>query len=169
MDSRVNDLLVAYRDIVQPRMKSLPVYNAALRIEAVDFRTYQGRSCGVLITPWFMNLVVMPGENDNWSSSLQPTTRALSFPAGEYDFMLSAAEGISPHLSLPLFSSVNDFAEQDTARLVAADIMRRLFEEKSESAQPGSPATQAGRSGWPWSVSRRELLLGRRKPPGSKD
>ena len=66
MHPGVESLVSTYRDIVQPRMSSLPMFNQALRVEAVDFQPHQDRAYGVIITPWFMNLVVLPAEDDDW-------------------------------------------------------------------------------------------------------
>jgi [NiFe] hydrogenase assembly HybE family chaperone len=165
----VETLLAAYRDIVQPRMRSMPMFNAALQVEAVGFEPHDGRLCGVLITPWFMNLVLLPGQGDDWSSREPGSTLGVTFPAGEYECRLSVPEGIPAHLSLPLFATVTDFPDQGTARLIAEDILQRLHQDKEESVQNSAIAAGAGKSGWPWPLSRRDLLLGRSAPEEGKE
>ena len=45
-------------------MKGMPIYNPTLAVEAVGFREHEGRQVGVMVTPWFMNLTVLPSETD---------------------------------------------------------------------------------------------------------
>ena len=43
-------------------MKGMPIYNPTLAVEAVGFREHEGRQAGVMVTPWFMNLTVLPSR-----------------------------------------------------------------------------------------------------------
>jgi [NiFe] hydrogenase assembly HybE family chaperone len=157
----VDQLVSAYRERVQPRMRSLPMYNAALELEAVGFAPHGGRLCGVLIAPWFMNLVLLPDADEDWSGLPSGKSFKVDFPAGEFLCMLSVPEGIAPHLSLPLFTTVVDFADQATARRVAAEVLRQLQRpsEQPECIDPLDAELQQSRLHRP--LSRRELLLGR--------
>ena len=58
----------SYREIGERAMRDLPIYNDALGVEAVGFRRFNGTIVGIMVTPWFMN-VVMPA---NRGSSLPP-------------------------------------------------------------------------------------------------
>ena len=44
------------------RMEGLDFVNPALSVEAVAFAPWQGHWLGVLITPWFMNLILAPRD-----------------------------------------------------------------------------------------------------------
>jgi [NiFe] hydrogenase assembly HybE family chaperone len=156
MHSAVDRLVADYRDIVQPRMNSLPMYNPALTMEAIGFRPHDGRFCGILLAPWFMNLVALPGESDEWSGLVPGKTFKMVFPGGEYELMLSLPDGLTPHLILPLFTTVLDFADQDTANQVAEEILHRLFEvpEDTDSSEGKHPSLFDRR------LSRRNLLRG---------
>ncbi len=164
MHPGVDTLLGAYRDIVQPRMSSLPMFNEALRVEAVDFQPHEGRTCGVIITPWFMNLVVLPAEDDDWEALAPGESVTVSFPGGDYDCTASNVEGLGTHLALPLFTTVKDFTDQDTAVHIARDILQRLRGNHDDPVENTHKTPQPGKSGWPWPLSRRDLLLGKPKP-----
>ena len=41
-------------------MAGVPMLNPALRVQAVGFRHWQSHWLGVLVTPWFMNLMLLP-------------------------------------------------------------------------------------------------------------
>ena len=59
-------LEAAFGAVYEQRMQGLPFINAALAVEAVDFRPWNGHWLGVLITPWFMNLVLLPNDQAAW-------------------------------------------------------------------------------------------------------
>lgn len=48
-----------YRAAV-PAMRDLPVFNPALDVAAIGFRALDDHAFGVIVTPWFMNLVRLP-------------------------------------------------------------------------------------------------------------
>lgn len=164
MHPGVEELLSVYRDVVQPRMSSLPMFNEALQVEAVDFQFHQDRPCGVIITPWFMNLVVLPAEGDDWETLSPGEDVTLSFPGGDYDCTASIVEGLGTHLALPLFTTVKDFPDHETAVRIARDILQRLRGSHDDPAGDNAKTPQPGKSGWPWPLSRRDLLLGKPKP-----
>jgi [NiFe] hydrogenase assembly HybE family chaperone len=153
MDPMVDKLLVVYRETVQPKMCGLPMYNARLRIEAVGFELRDGRLCGVLLTPWCMNLVLLPDESDEWHKLPHGKTIDVEFPSGRHSCLLSSVEGIVPHLSLPLFTTVQDFADQDTARQVAEETLRLLYLDANDDQPVSQDGSRSGRT-----MSRRDLL-----------
>jgi [NiFe] hydrogenase assembly HybE family chaperone len=131
------------------------MYNANLRTEAVGFEWRDGRLSGVLLTPWFMNLVLLPDESDEWLKLPPGKTFDVDFPSGSHRCLLNAPEGIVPHLSLPLFTTVQDFTDQDSARRVAEEVLRRLYLDAgdAEAADISQDALASRRT-----MSRRDLL-----------
>jgi [NiFe] hydrogenase assembly HybE family chaperone len=120
----------------------------------------------VLVTPWCMNLVLLPGQDDNWSGLMPGKTVKAGFPNGDYVFTLSAPDGIDTHLSLPLFTTVQGFADQDTACDIAREVLRRLYRETRETAPADPVAAGLGHSGLQRPLSRRALLRGWLTPEG---
>ncbi len=154
----MNNLVAVYRDIVRPRMTGLPMYNAVLKAEAVGFRPHDGRLCGVLVTPWFMNLVLLPGKHDEWSGLASGTTFKVAFPSGEYPCMLSTPDDIAPHLSLPLFTTVKGFADQEAACRVARELLLNLYLRTTKPAWAAPIDVERNSSGLRRRLSRRMLL-----------
>ena len=68
-------LTAALREVAR-RMEGLGFVNQALEVEAVAFEPWQGHWLGVMVTPWFMNLVLLPRQPSRWqalpSSSAEP-------------------------------------------------------------------------------------------------
>lgn len=121
-----SNLVERYRFIHENRMRGLPLVNAALHVEAVGFCAFEEHEIGVLITPWFMNLVLLLGS-DIGSKLKQGSKSTLKFPSGPVEFTTAQDEVLGPYLTAVLFSSVAEFPDQYTAKVVALEVMQELF------------------------------------------
>lgn len=125
MHETVALLVQHFETINRLHMQGLPIVNPGLSVEAVGFQEHGGHTIGVLVTPWFMNLVLLPGS-DAWSDCEQGSTIDYALPAGNYDFIVSRDEHIGTYLSAVLFRTVIDFPDQASARIIAGDVMKRI-------------------------------------------
>ena len=123
----VDALLDYYRQVYEETFRDLPIANAALDVEAVGFRPLEEHRLGVLITPWFMNLFLLPGT-ERWDDRPQGSACQLEFPGSKVEFRVSHEEDLGTILSAALFSTVADFPEQALAREVAQETLRLLFD-----------------------------------------
>ena len=73
--------------IQREQMADVPILNPALVVEAIDFQRWQAHWLGIVITPWCMSILLLPGSQENWVSAGQNKRRFVKFPAG--DFALS--------------------------------------------------------------------------------
>ena len=121
-----------FRAIHARRMQGLPFLNPRLDVRAIGFREFDGRAVGVLITPWFLNLVVLQ-DADEWSGLPQGDVVRITFPGSEIEFHVSHDAELGTFLSAALFSSVADFPDQDTAVDVASEILVQLVTPSAES------------------------------------
>ncbi len=136
------DELVRHFDaIYRERMRGLPIVNSELSVEAVGFEPFEDHQLGVLISPWFMNLVLLPGD-DAWSALEQGASVTIELPEGPYDFTVSHDEAIGTLLSAILFRTVSDFPDQETARVVAEEVatLVRAEREQGDEKKPEAKA-----------------------------
>jgi len=140
----VNDLANAYRRAAL-KVKGLPVYNPTLAVEAVGFRLHEGRHVGVIVTPWFMNLVVLPSADDVAAWAEGGEVR-LVFPSGSYDFTVSRLNDVGLIGACSLFSTMSEFTDHEAAQVAAKSVADALFEAEQPPAPPA--------------VSRRQLFGG---------
>jgi [NiFe] hydrogenase assembly HybE family chaperone len=124
---QVERLAAAFRRVHVERMHDMPILNPRIEVTAVGFREWQGRSAGVLVTPWFMNLVLLPGPADDWSTLRSGETCSHVFPSGSYDFLAGKADGL-PYQACSLFSPVLELVDQEAAVATAEAVMQALFE-----------------------------------------
>ena len=110
------------------RMQGLDVVNPALAVEAVGFAPWNEHWLGVMLTPWFMNLTLLPRNPGGWRPLATGAKRRYAFPAGEYEFVGANDAMLGAYQVCSLFSPVHEFADQETARLVATLAREALFD-----------------------------------------
>ena len=166
--------LVAAFEAAAARMRGLPIVNPALAVEAVGFAPWEGHWLGVMVTPWFINLALLPREPAKWQPLPQGTKRKYAFPAGVYEFIGADDPAIGEYQLCSLFSPVLEFENQDTARLVAKLAREALFDPQHAEV----PERRAGKPDAPQGtdavaepglaqrvaapMSKRDFLRGRR-------
>lgn len=121
-------LVDRFHSIYRDRMQNLDFVNAGLTVEAIGFRKYGDLRVGVLITPWFMNLIILPAKDD-LTSPQQGRQVDVTFPSDTVLFTAAVDDSIGPYLSAVLFDCVLDIPDQETARKLAEEVMRALFDE----------------------------------------
>ena len=161
----------AFELVRRERMEGLPFLNEALRVELVGLRRWRGLWLGVLVTPWFMNLMLLPGDgvaDDEEVSALWPAIATgeyapFAFPAGVLSFLAGREGEVGEYLSCSLFSPVFEFADHDAARQTAEACLTALF-DTATAAQPPELATEPPA---PAAVSKRDFLRGRWHAPAA--
>jgi [NiFe] hydrogenase assembly HybE family chaperone len=120
------------------RMAGLGIVNPALEVEAVAFEPWQGHWLGVMVTPWFINLTLLPLDVPAWRTLAPGAKRRYAFPAGEYEFVGASDPEVGESQVCSLFSPVLEFEDQATARLVATLAREALF-DASHAEQHAAP------------------------------
>lgn len=119
----------AFQRIEQEQMQGIPLLNPALQVQSIGFQTYQERALGIIITPWMMNLMLLPAEGEDWSD-LKPGDKTYHrLPANEYRFMVNEIEGIGICQTHSIYSPMHEFMNQDHAVAAAESFMQTLMVE----------------------------------------
>lgn len=118
-----------FRDIEEQRMCDVPVCNPALRVEAVGFREWGEYHLGVMLSPWFMNLMLLPKDPQALAEAGIGSKRMQAFPSGRYEFVLGEEAELGRYLVCSLFSPVFEFDDQATAVAVASMSLEGLMDE----------------------------------------
>jgi [NiFe] hydrogenase assembly HybE family chaperone len=174
---RVQTLVGAFERIARTRMAGVPILHAGLRTEAVGFAAQldddaQPGLLGVLLTPWFMNLVWLPPAD---APALAVGTSRLRPLGGEVLSFIAAQEEGCCFEACSLFSPMFEFPDQAAARSVALAVLQALRQPAAaQAAQAVAPApvapatvdqpsaTDAAAPSRPAAPTRRGLLFGRR-------
>ncbi|MBW6496687.1 MAG: [NiFe]-hydrogenase assembly chaperone HybE [Burkholderiaceae bacterium] len=114
------EALVAAHQMANAVMRELPLYNPALVIEAHGFAPLAGGMLlGVLITPWFMNLVALPEVVEPLDPARYGSARAFALPAGERVFRYAGDAAQGAFWAASLHSPMAVFRSQPQARAEA--------------------------------------------------
>ena len=129
----------------------------------MGFRAWQGQWLGVLVTPWSINLLLLPGEGE-WIPLAAGAERFVAFPAGTFRFIAAHEPSVGESHGCSLFSPVLEFTDHEAARLTAEAALVGLFDAahapaadelfREHKPEPGTIAEPAA-------VSKRDFLSGR--------
>ena len=144
----------AFFRIQQDSMADVPILNRALSVEAIDFQRWQGHWLGIVVTPWCMSVLLVPGSTDNWVSTGENKRRFVKFPAGDFAFLGSVELELGEYQSCSLFSPMGKFSSQSEASMTARASMIGLLTE----AQPVPLPTAEKKGGDEPSLARRRFL-----------
>jgi len=117
-----------FRSILQRQMQDVPMLNPALAVEAIGLRPWSDHWLGILVTPWFMNLVLLPRVLARWQPIGQGESRHYVFPAGVFEFIGARDPVLGDYLACSLFSPMFEFANQQGARDTATAALEALFD-----------------------------------------
>ncbi len=121
-------LEAAFREIHVGQMRGVPLLNETLQVKAIGFRPYERRVLGVLVTPWFMNIVVAPGPDEDWSALVPGAKEIIAFPSGDYEFVGANRPETGPYKACSLFSPMFDFTSMLQATETARAALAALFD-----------------------------------------
>lgn len=141
---QISDTLeTTFNEILAERMCGLPIVNAVLSVQAVGFNRFGEDWLGILITPWFMNLLLLPKPDSSWRDQQPGTKIDKHFPYGTFEFTLGSEVQLGTYALCSLFSPMFQFENQEAALAAAQAALQGLLAEVE-----------------PRGVSRRELLRG---------
>jgi len=127
-----------FRRIETERMQDVPMLNAALRVEAVGFSGWSGHWLGMLITPWSISLMLLPGERGAWQGVADGARAFYRFASGDFAFVGSHEPEIGEYHSCALYAHMDELSDQDMARDLARTALGVLH--RDPAADPAAPA-----------------------------
>lgn len=129
--NRTDLLETDFTEVWHAKMRDLPMVNKVLHVQAVGWQMYQGRPLGVLISPWFMNLVMLPSEHEDWTALEVGGKEDISFASGTYEFIHNVRDMVGGYKACALFSPMGEFKTQGQAVDVAKAVMVALFDAEN--------------------------------------
>ena len=134
-----------FRHVAATRMADVPIVNPAIGVEAVGFeRTAEG-FLGVLVTPWFISLVLLPLEGDDWHDQRIGTEITHRFASGSYVFQVAGDDAIGAYQACSLLSPVLELADHETAVAVAHAALLALHDEDQRDSASDTRAGEIAR------------------------
>ncbi|RQM44281.1 [NiFe]-hydrogenase assembly, chaperone, HybE [Paraburkholderia bannensis] len=132
-DPRVAALVAHFETVASGAMRDMPVVNRALRVEAIGFAPMAGEAgargawLGVLITPWSMNLLWLPGATQDSAPCPRPGGKAcLRVGNVDFEWIGAHAQDVGAYACCSLFSPMFEFAGQESAAATARAVLAQL-------------------------------------------
>lgn len=129
LEARVQALEALFRHVERHRMAGVPVLNPALQVEAVGFAVAPVEpgeapaAVGVLLTPWFMNLVWLPLQPAEGGVGQVRERRVGSIC---FEFISAHEPGFGAYEACSLASPMAEYASQAQARATADAVLAEL-------------------------------------------
>ncbi|MAY42574.1 MULTISPECIES: [NiFe]-hydrogenase assembly chaperone HybE [unclassified Neptuniibacter] len=128
---------------VAQKMSDLPVFNSHLSVECVGFESpsaaeREGYTMGVLVTPWCMNLMLLPTSptsryGDDGRGALIGDKQLITMPSGVYEFISADNGALGRYLSCSLFSPMFEFSDQKHAVETAQAALEAVKSDQNQS------------------------------------
>jgi len=129
LDNSLEQLEATFQTILDERMQGVPVINERLAVNTVGFHQWGDYQLGILITPWFMNLMLLPTLEEQQDNVKIGTIHPHVFPSGSYDFIVGFEDEIGFYLSCSLFSPMFEFEDQHAAELTAKEALSAIMND----------------------------------------
>ncbi|MCU7858192.1 MAG: [NiFe]-hydrogenase assembly chaperone HybE, partial [Candidatus Thiodiazotropha sp. (ex Lucinoma borealis)] len=100
LEQLTHQIEASFTHIHEQQMQGIPLLNPLLVVQTIGFQHYQGRCVGVIITPWMMNLIMFPAENEDWDELELGHKQPHRFPANQFKFMVNEVDGLDTALSV---------------------------------------------------------------------
>ncbi|WP_114968372.1 [NiFe]-hydrogenase assembly chaperone HybE [Rhodoferax ferrireducens] len=166
--ARTEALVELFDNVAQARMAGVPILNPALRVEALGFELCEGDGAeaggthgavGVLVTPWFMNLVWFPLDRID-QPDRAGSSRVHQVGAESFDFIAGHEPAFGSFEACSLFSPMFEFPDQAAASATGAAVLATLRQPPEPAPVPQAKSTDL--------AARRAFLFGRRPSAGDK-
>lgn len=138
-------------------MRDMPFYNEKITIEAIGFRPFgEDAILGVVLTPWFMNMILLPIEPVPMNMAEIGRTVSIELPAGKRVFAVGGNEAIGLYKAHSLHSPVLYFTLPGQAQAEARRMLALLMTPPDVTAETATSNSGTKR------LDRRALLFGQR-------
>ena len=143
--------LVGHFQSIAAQMRELPIYNDGVPVVAHGFCGFgDNELIGVLLTPWFMNVMLLPCRFTALNMAEIGKRQNVDLPAGPRIFIVGGDQVIGRHRAHSLHSPVLQFRLPGQAEAEAKRAFAALMQ-----APPASPQASGA-------IDRRTLFVGRR-------
>mgnify|MGYP000896274059 FL=1 len=159
-------LQARFEHIRRGAMQGMPMLNEALAVRALGFRPWREHWLGVLVTPWFMNLVLMPRQSQHWHPLTERESRHFVFPAGVFEFIGAQDAELGGYAACSLFSPMFEFVDTAAAEATALAALEALFDAQHQPVSEVPPPAPRPPAAPIAAVSKRDFLLGQRARAG---
>jgi [NiFe] hydrogenase assembly HybE family chaperone len=134
-----------FRVIAATRMAGVPVLNPALDVAMRGLCRHGAHDLGVLVTPWFMNLMAF-GIDAEFPVRVGEKMD-LALPSGAYEAIRGHEAELGGYWMVSLFSPMDDFESMEAAIATADAAMAEIMTPPEAEPETPPPAPAISRRG----------------------
>ncbi|MBK6852694.1 MAG: [NiFe]-hydrogenase assembly chaperone HybE [Burkholderiales bacterium] len=159
--ARVRELQALFEHIAATRMAGVALLHDGLQVQAIGFQpdqsgqpdpakpagsaaapTEPAGAVGILVTPWFMNLVWLP--LDPAAPTVRVGDKRTRVVGNErFDFIGAHEPGFGGYEACSLFSPMFEFVDHGAAVATAFEVLKQLRAPKAESTDQAAQVSEA--------------------------
>mgnify|MGYP003572037277 CR=1 FL=1 len=128
----VEQLVNRFEAIGQERIQGLPIYNDKLKVEAVDFQPCENGQIGGLVTPWFINIMLLPDNCDSLQFKELGDKIKCDLPSGKCEFSIGEEDVLGRYLFRSVVSPTHCYKTQEPACSVVRKALKKLMTTPAE-------------------------------------
>ena len=131
----------AFERVSKQSMHDLSFLHPTMGIYASEFALFENQWVGVVITPWMLSAMILPGPNQYWPHRAIGEKLGLILPYGEMTYTVGELEGLTQYLACSLMSPLDRTLSAEQGLHLVDDCRRILLSLPIvDSNIPTSPA-----------------------------
>ena len=120
-----------FNRIYHDNMSDMPIINDKLEVTVIGMQQWQSLFLGIVVTPWFMNIILLPSDEENWDGLPELSKQTFAFPSGQYTFIIGRDKELGTYQMCSLFSPMFEFADNEAATDTATVAIYELMDIKN--------------------------------------
>ena len=118
-----------YQKVYENEFKGLPICNDDIQVQAIGFQIWEGQWLGILVTPWFTNLLILRQQGQHWPELKlgKQHQQEITFPAGTIKFTPRFEPELGTYLCCSLVSPMTEVTSHSQALQDAQNALRQLL------------------------------------------
>lgn len=131
-------LEATFQAIHDERMAVVPIINPVLRVATVGTRRLGDDWLSILVTPWCMNIMLLPGSDraDHWPDWRLGGVLRRRLPTGDFSFICGEETTLGRFQLCSLFSPMLGFVDQEAAIATAEAALVELMTTTDSGQEP---------------------------------
>lgn len=105
----------SFREIAKKEMQALPFYRENIPVKAGGFTLFEKQWIGTILTPWMLELIVLPGPSQEWPRRKIGERIALALPCGQVKFVVGELANGAQYLACSLMSPLDRHLQGEQA------------------------------------------------------
>ncbi|RLA53873.1 MAG: hypothetical protein DRQ65_05730, partial [Gammaproteobacteria bacterium] len=131
LEQKRAQVVSVFNTINTERMNDIPILNHKLSVSLIGLQEWNNNYLGILVTPWFMNIIMLPNQADEWSDIPELSSEKYVFPSGNYKFLMGFEPDIGKYQTCSLFSPMFEFADNQAAIETAQAAITELMNDEN--------------------------------------